>query len=405
MAKSKMKTLFWRTEFYGAITGGGVASLYDGLCGGLLNLGHEVSFASSGRLDMDNRISTHYIPYSRFFRNLPEVLCLPYNKRSVRSIKKIIELEKPDLLFQHHHDFNYGGSIIKRELGIPFFLHCDFIQLWVKENWGKLYFKKLLKWAEEIQWENADRIFVISTVVKEMMGEFGVDTNKIIVNPNGADPEVFHPDIDGSVIRKKYDIEDKFIIGFSGTFGYWHGVEVLAAAVKELLKMIPEAMVMFIGDGELRPRIENILKNDNVSNKAMITGFLQYQEVPQYLAACDVLVSPCVHSRDGSPFFNSPIKLFEYLAMGKPIVASDIGQQSEVIENGVNGFLAQERSVEDLCNQIYKIYQDNDIAVFLGKNARHDSIAKYNWTVNANRILSAYKDHCKTKENLLMPPS
>ncbi len=389
--EKKLKVLFWRTEFYGAITGGGVASLYQGLTDGLLKLGHNAAFASSGRMKLAPEIKTYFIPYSNFYRNLPEVLCLPYINKSVKSIKKIIDIEKPDLLFQHHHDFNYGGSIIKRELGLPFFLHCDYIQLWVKENWGKLYFKKLLKWAEEIQWYNADRIFVISSVVKDMMGNFGVDTSKVIVNPNGADPKRFHPQIDADIIRKKYDLKKKFVVGFSGTFGYWHGVEVLAKAVKTLTKMIPEAVVMFIGDGELRPQIENIVKKDNVDKNVIITGFLPYDDVPFYLAACDVLVSPCVHSRDGSPFFNSPIKLFEYLAMGKPVVASDIGQQAEVINHGKNGLLAEERSPEDLCNKIYQIYKDKNFADLLGKQARQDSIDKYNWTVSANRIVNAYK--------------
>ena len=122
-----MKILFWRTEFYGAQTGGGVASLYKGLTDGMLKLGNECHFASSGRLALDERVKTYYIPYSGFFRNLPEVLTLPYIKKSKKEVIKIIEKVEPDLLFQHHHDFNYGGSLIKQETGLPFFLHCDYI--------------------------------------------------------------------------------------------------------------------------------------------------------------------------------------------------------------------------------------------------------------------------------------
>lgn len=387
-----MKILFWRTEFYGAQTGGGVASLYKGLTDGMIKLGNECHFASSGRLALDERVKTYYIPYSDFFRNLPEVLTLPYIKKSKKEVSKIIEEIEPDLLFQHHHDFNYGGAIIKHDRGIPFFLHCDYIQIWVKQYWGKLYMKKLLKWAEEIQWANADRIFVVSSVVKEMMGEYGVDKEKIIVNPNGADTDIFHPKVDGSNIRTKYDLKNKYVIGFSGTFGNWHGVEILAGAIRIIADMIPESVVFFIGDGELRPEIEKIIKEDNVEKNAIITGFIPYSKVPEYLAACNVLVSPCVHSKDGSPFFNSPIKLFEYLAMGKPIVASDIGQQGEVINHEENGLLCEEASVEDLADQIHRLYKDKELSKLVSGRARQDSIDKYSWSVSAGRIISAYND-------------
>jgi len=191
-AQKKLKVLFWRTEFYGAVTTGGVAGMHRGMISGFNKLGNSVVYATSGKVQLPDYVNSYFIPYSNLYRNLPEVLTLPYIRKSAKAVEKIIKSEQPDFLFQHHHDFNYGGTIIKKKTGIPFFLHCDFIQQWVKKNWGKLYFSKLLKWAEEIQWESSDAIFVISSIAKKIMSEeYGVNPNKIIVNPNGVDTNFY----------------------------------------------------------------------------------------------------------------------------------------------------------------------------------------------------------------------
>jgi glycosyltransferase involved in cell wall biosynthesis len=395
--EKSLKALFWRPEFYGASTNGGVPTLYRGLTGGLIKLGHQCMFASGGRLDLDSSVRTFYIPYNKLLRNFPEVLCLQYNRKSVKQILKIIDNEKVDFLFQHNHDFHYGGSLVKKKTGIPFLLHVDSVEYWVKKNWGKLYLEKFLKIAEEIQWHNSDAIFVISEVVKNQLVELGVDANKIIISPNGVDPDFFSPDVDGNIIRKSINIEDKFICGFAGTFGQWHGLEVIADTIHRLIDRIPNIFFLFVGDGQLRPRIEEIIKKNNVENYSYITGLVDYSTVPNYLSACDVLLAPSVHSVEGSAFFNSPIKLFEYMSMQKPIVATNIGQQGVVINEGFNGIFCEEKSSEDLAEKIHYIYKNRDLALELAKNARTDVMKNYDWRQNANRIITAYNKIIKNR--------
>lgn len=388
--KKKLKGIFWRADFYGALIEGGMFSMHKGLLNAFLELGHEVVFASSGRMDLPQEIKYYYIPYNNLFRSFPEVLNLAYNHRVVKSIKKIIEKEKPDFIYQYHADFIYAGSRLKIELGIPFFLQCEGVQQWVKKNWGKSYLEKALKHTEEIQWAKADAIFVISEGVKKMMVEYGADGDKIYVHPSAVDPEQFSPKVKGDEIRKKYNIENKYVCGFSGSFAQWHGVDILAQAVKHIIKLIPDSIVLFIGDGILRPKVEDIIERDDVKDFTIITGMIPYSQMPKYLSACDILLSPCVRNEDGTEFFNSPVKLFEYMGMEKPIVASDIGQQSEVIQNKVNGLLCEEGSAEDLANKVYQIYIDKDTAIKIGKEARKLVIDKYNWKANAQNVIDIY---------------
>jgi glycosyltransferase involved in cell wall biosynthesis len=388
--KNSLKGLFWRSDFYGAYTDGGMSSMHNGILNGLLQLGHKAVFASSGRMKLPQDIPVYFIPHSKFLWNLPEVLNLPYNRKVTNELTKIIEREKPDFLYQHHADFNYSGTILKKKLGLPFFLQCESVQFWIKEKWGKIYLKKLLRDIEEIQWDQSDAIFVISEEVKRHIVSFGVDENKIYVNSSSVNPDVFHPDIDGSVIRKKYNLCDKFVIGFTGTFAPWHGVEILAESVKIITNSIKNAIVFFVGDGMLRPKIEEILKRDNVENKAIITGMQPFELMPEFIAACDVVVSPCVQTDESTEFFNSPIKLFEYLGMGKPIVASNVGQQSYVIQNEVNGIHCNQKSPEDLAEGIIKLYKNPDLSNKISIQARKDAVEKYNWINNSKRIIDVY---------------
>ncbi len=384
-----MKILFWRTDYYGALTGGGIASLYNGLIEGFRKLGHECAFVSSGKRMINDSINYYYIPYPKLFRNLPEILCLPYNERSIKRVKEIIEIEKPDFIYQHNHDFSYSGSIIKKELGIPFFMHSDGVEYWIKKNWGKLYFGHLLKWAEEIQWETSDAIFCISENVKKQMVKLNVNSDKIYVNPNGVNTDTFHPEIDGSNIHGELNLEDKFVLGYSGTFGHWHGVDYLAKSMKHILQEIPHAYLLLVGDGILRPEIDKIIEEDNIGENTLITGMVPYDSVPKYLAACDVLLTPCVHNV-GLDFFNSPIKLFEYMAMGKPVVATDVGQQGDVINNEMNGILCQEKSPQQIADAVVEIYNNPDLAQKISGQARKDAVEKHDWKQVAQNIIDVY---------------
>jgi glycosyltransferase involved in cell wall biosynthesis len=384
-----MKVLFLRTDYYGHVNVGGSFSHTLGFLRGLRSLGHEPIVVSSGPLPGKGDLRVHEIPYSPLYRNLPEVLSLAYNFTLVRKVRPVIDRERPDVLYHRHSEFNFASAMLTREFRLPLVLEFNGSELWVKKNWGRVYLETFLRNAERVQLSHASLIVVVSSVLKDQLVAAGVDPGSILVNPNGVDPDTFHPDIDGTEVRQRYGLLGKFVAGFVGTFGAWHGVEVLARAVKPTVAAYPNAHFLLIGSGTLQGEIERILKEDGMTHAVTLAGAIQHDQVPSYLAACDVLLSPHVQNNDGSVFFGSPTKLFEYMASGKPIVASPVGQIGEVLRDGESALFMQPGNPASLAENIVRLSKDDRLRSILGKNARKDAVDRFSWKQNADKVVRA----------------
>ncbi|MCX7880419.1 MAG: glycosyltransferase family 4 protein [Ignavibacteria bacterium] len=393
-----LRIIFWRIDYFGAFADAGISATVRGLIKELIKRGNKIYHISGGKTKLPEGVIDFFVPFNKFFRNFPEVFSFPYQLKSTRETSRIIrQLEKVDFIYKVIHDFNFSGAIIRKKFNIPLFLQVDGVNYWVKKHWGKLYFAHLLRWAQEIEWIASDRIFTFSNQLKKQLTELGVEDNKIIVNPCGFDPELFNPNIDASQLVEEFDLKNKFVIGFSGTFGYYHGITFFAESLKFIRKRIPNAVFLFVGDGDYRAQLDYIVKRDNLESQTIITGFLPYNSVPQYLSACDVLVSPCINNDDGTEFFNSPLKNFEYMGLGKPVVATAVGQQKEIFVDRYNAILVEERNPEAIAEAIFEIYKDPDLANKIGRNAHKEAIEKHTWGHRAQRILLEHSNLIKKK--------
>lgn len=384
-----MKALFLRTDFYGHVTVGGSFSHTRGFLDGLVRSGHDYAVISSGPLPLPPNARFTLVPYSGLYRNLPEVLSVAYNWRLIHRARRIIQEEQPQFIYHRHSEFNYASSVLARRFGLPLVLECNGSEVWIKKNWGRVYLEPLLRMAEEVQFAAADLITVVSSVMKGDLVRLGVPEEKILINPNGVDPDAFRPD--APVHERVRGLKDSgyTVAGFVGTFGAWHGVEVLARSVKPTVQTNPTIRFLLIGDGILRTEVERILREDGVSDYVTITGSVSHDAIPSYLAGCDMLLSPHVQNTDGTQFFGSPTKLFEYMAMGKPIIASGIGQIAEVLQDGVNAVFMKHRDAEDLARKILLLASDPNVGGRLGRAARNDAVSRYSWQRNAQRVVDA----------------
>jgi glycosyltransferase involved in cell wall biosynthesis len=179
------------------------------------------------------------------------------------------------------------------------------------------------------------------------------------------------------------------VIGFIGTFGPWHGAPVLARAAGEVAARHPEAGFLFVGEGPQLPEVREIVKQNGAEGRCRFTGLVPQSQAPEYLAACDLFASPHVPNPDGSRFFGSPTKLFEYMAMGKGIVASRLEQIAEVLEDGRTALLVPPGDAPALAAAISGLVVDAQRRRSLGEAARVRALERHTWDGVAARVLDA----------------
>ena len=224
----------------------------------------------------------------------------------------------------------------------------------------------------------------------------GIDTARVLVNPNGVDPDRYRPDVDARRVRARYALGDRAVIGFIGTFGPWHGAEVLARAFVKLVAGDParadRVRLLMIGDGARLAETRRILAEGNALGAAVFTGLVPQEQGPSHLAACDVLASPHVGNPDGTPFFGSPTKLFEYMAMGRGIVASDLEQIGEVLDHGRTAWLVEPGSADALAAGLARVLDDEALRASLGAAARQEAVARYTWRAHTQRTIDRLRE-------------
>lgn len=297
----------------------------------------------------------------------------------------------PDFIYQRYSRFTWAGIAASLQTHRPLFLEYNGSEVWVGRHWDAAGMFPMLERVERLNLKAAARIFVVSEVERRNLLRAGVADEKIVVNPNGVDVEKFRPGAGGPPIRLELGIdEDEILAGFVGTFGPWHGVMELAHAAT-LLPRTERVRFLLIGAGKLREEVERVVREAGMAERVIFAGAIEHERVPAYLDACDVLVSPHVPLVDGSEFFGSPTKLFEYMAMGKGIVASRLGQIGDVLADEETALLVEPGNAAELSAAILKLARSTDLRERLGKAARAEAVAHHTWARNARRVLDAYR--------------
>ncbi len=347
-------------------------------------------------------LETYIILPKKEFWDFKELPSICFNKVFEQVAQRYLKEKKLSFIYQRYSVNNYSGLKLARFYCVPFVLEYNGSEIWIQRHWGKpLKYEKLSERIELLNLKAADMVVVVSQPMRdELMGR-GIEAEKILVNPNGVDPNRYSPDVDGSGVRHRYHLNGNTVIGFIGTFGKWHGAEVLAEAFGQLLHKHPEyqrrVKLLMIGDGITMPSVKENVDKFVMRESCVLTGLVPQEKGPEYLAACDILVASHKPNPDGTPFFGSPTKLFEYMAMGKGIVASDLDQIGEVLKHDGTAWLVNPGDTESLMEGLKVFIDDKQKRERLGKAARTEVIEKYTWREHTRRIIEKLKEQCERK--------
>ncbi len=388
---SVRRVAYLRANLWQESLAGGSVAHTAGVLAGLKAAGMEVTYVGTTEFPPTARLGIRTAvvpPRIKWLRNLPELSFLVYSQSFARECYSLLTPQPLGFLYQRYSVLNYSGAEVASRLGCPFVLEYNGSEVWVARHWSTpMIFEGLADRIEQANLRRADLIVVVSKALRDEVVARGLPPERVLVNPNAVDPLRYHPGIDGEPVRRRLGLTGRLVIGFIGTFGPWHGAEVLAQAVRPVTAQLPDAHFLFIGSGSGMPRVQAIIAGDSVGARVTFAGMVPQEEAPAYLAACDILVSPHVPNPDGTPFFGSPTKLFEYMAMGKGIVASDLDQIGEILSHGKTAWLVRPGDPTDLAAGIVMLAKDPAMRQALGTAARDEVVAKHTWTAHVGRIL------------------
>ncbi len=342
------------------------------------------------------------------------------------ALRAALEMIKPAYIYERLCLGNYSAAQLSLELKIPYILEYNGSEISMRRSFdseGYRYEAEYLQ-AEAFAFKQATMISVVSSEVKATLVARGVDPGKILVNPNGADLVTYAPGTADEVnaIRAEVGLAvDRPVVGFTGTFGGWHGIDVLAAAIPRICAQVPEAQFLLIGDGHFKRLVDEAVAAHQLGDRVKCTGRVPQKHGARLLRACDLFVSPHSSHMVDSKFFGSPTKLFEYMAIGGGIVASDLEQIGVVLSPALRiadfkrasltvgperAVLCEPGDVDEFVAAVVALLGRPDVSRALGANARAAVREHYSWTKHVARLwpfLSGHRDQSQVADLLKKP--
>ncbi len=302
----------------------------------LRGLGHQVHVVAPKTSDGDGMgASVGWV--HRLRDRLPkaayELLELGYSVVAYRHLMKAARDFKPDVLYERCNLFLLAGAMLKRRLRLPMLLEVNSPLTDERQRHGGLGLPGLARWSEGTVWRAADAVLPVTKVLAGMVSQQGgVPPERLVVIANGINEAHFAHAPAPAIAKARLGWEGALVLGFTGFVRDWHGVDrVLQWMATPAAPAHSKLLV--VGDGPARADLEQLARTLGIAERVRFTGVVDRERVPEHVAAFDIALQPAVTA------YASPLKLFEYLALGKAILAPRLPNILEVLRDGDNALL------------------------------------------------------------------
>jgi len=372
--------------------GSGVEAVHIfGIANAFRSFGHKVDVFSPGGMQEDgqpngnsnnNTVNANNKGHSLLSKYTPELvfelLEIAYNLVALFKLRQA-GVKKYDLVYERYAIFSIVGMVLAKIRNIPFVLEVNYTSKSPLVRKRSPLLKPLAFIVDKAVFNTATLLTPVSSTLKrELIEQYGIAAEKIIVLPNAADPDKFMPK---APLATK--LNDKKIIGFVGGFYPWHGLDLLVDAFNGIHQRIPEAQVMLVGDGPELGNIKNKVARLGLSEKIVFAGRKDHSELPELIGDFYVGVMP--DSND----YGSPMKIFEYMAFGVPVIAPDYAPILDVMSEGRQGFVFKRGHVDELADRLERLLLDTELRNKFSNKARTSVEKTHNWNNNGKLILSS----------------
>jgi len=314
-----------------------------------------------------------------------ELMELGYSLVAYRRLAKAIREHKPDCIYERYNLFLPAGIWAARRYKLPLLLEVNAPILEERSRYDGLALTGLARWSQAYAWKKADMVLPVTQVLGDIVASYGVDPKRIVVIPNGINGERFDRAPDVEAAKRALGLGGRLVLGFTGFVRDWHGLD----KVLDLIAADPpdsQRHLLVVGDGPARPGLERQARALGIENRVTFTGIVGRDDVARHVAAFDIALQPAVVA------YASPLKLFEYLALGKAIVGPAQPNIEEILQQDHNAVLFDPADSDGLAAAVSRLCGDAVLRNKVALNARATIADKQlTWGANAHRVVELFQ--------------
>lgn len=370
------------------------------ICNALVKQGHTVRLISVMSTDDDYtnapvtsaKVNPNKKPslLKTMAKKLPEplfeILELGYNVYAFFRLWLVIIQDRPERIYERYSLFLFSTLLLGKMYSIPVVYEINDSSQLLRLR--PLYFKRFASFIENKIFSHADGLVFVSNKLREIiLHSYSEVKSRNIVSPNASNKDVFYFDQDKTqAVKQKLMVENQIVCGFIGCFAPWHGVDKLIRKIAPQLKLHPRLTLLLIGDGETLPIVNAICKDYDLDKQVIITGNVPHGEIINYVRAMDFSVLP------SSNEYGSPMKMFELMGAGVPLVAADYPPITEIMEDGKDGWVFARDDMDACIEKMFDIYHRSDEIAKAALAAEEKIHGKHQWSNNANDLEGLFKN-------------
>ncbi len=320
------------------------------------------------------------------WRTLKEIQLIRKDKDAAAILARKIDELKPDLVYERAAYLQLCGVKVVKAKGVKHFmeLNAPFIDEVKEFEQAGTFLLPLARHVEKMQVQLPDVVYVVSSALRDYYSAFTNRPEKIRVVPNCVNPDYLKVDPDKKQkLIAEFNLGGKKVIGFVGSIFPYHGVDILIRAFAKLAKQFPDAVVLIVGDGIILNSLKELSSREQLNDRVLFAGSRPHNEVFTWIDLMDI----CVMAK--SNWYGSPVKIFEYGAMGKGIIAPATIPVKDVMVDKVDGILIEPKESE-LQAAICTLLTDIQMKETMALNFKNKVLKEYTWKKTAEKIVEDY---------------